>query len=102
MTDRRDASETDGILRDWRDALLADLADDDAGLADAGVDIDGVLGLAGVVAHGVIRPAAPLTAYIVGLAVGRAIAAGADPETAFTAAATRARALAADFRPGDA
>jgi hypothetical protein len=37
-----------------------------------------VLDLARDVAHGVLRPAAPLTAYVLGLAVGR----GADPATA--------------------
>ncbi len=38
-----------------------------------------VLDLARDVAHGVLRPAAPLTAYLVGLAVGR----GAEPAAAF-------------------
>lgn len=37
-----------------------------------------VLDLARDVAHGVARPAAPLTAYLLGMAVGR----GADPEQA--------------------
>ena len=37
-----------------------------------------VLDLARDVAHGVARPAAPLTTYLVGVAVGR----GADPATA--------------------
>ena len=37
-----------------------------------------VLDLARDVAHGVVRPAAPLTAFLLGLAVGR----GADVETA--------------------
>jgi hypothetical protein len=39
---------------------------------------DLVLDLARDVAHGVARPAAPVTAYLLGLAVGR----GADPERA--------------------
>jgi len=43
-----------------------------------------VLDLARDVAHGVLRPAAPLSAYLLGLAVGR----GADP--AATAAAITA------------
>ena len=43
-----------------------------------------VLDLARDVAHGVNRPAAPLTAYLYGVAVGR----GADPVTA-AAALTR-------------
>ncbi len=37
-----------------------------------------VLDLARDVAHGVLRPAAPLSAYLLGLAVGR----GADPSAA--------------------
>jgi hypothetical protein len=37
-----------------------------------------VLDLARDVAHGVMRPAAPVTAYLLGLAVGR----GADPQQA--------------------
>jgi hypothetical protein len=37
-----------------------------------------VLDLARDVAHGVLRPAAPLSAYLLGLAVGR----GADPAAA--------------------
>jgi hypothetical protein len=40
-----------------------------------------VLDLARDVAHGVARPAAPVTAYLLGLAVGR----GADPDRAATA-----------------
>jgi hypothetical protein len=42
------------------------------------VDVSAILDLARDVAHGVARPAAPLTAYLVGLAVGR----GADYATA--------------------
>lgn len=47
------------------------------GLHDA-VDADLVLDLAREVAHGVARPAAPLTAYLLGLAVAR----GTDPAVA--------------------
>jgi Domain of unknown function (DUF6457) len=43
------------------------------------IDRGPVLDLARDVAHGVMRPAAPLTAYLVGVAVGR----GADPQAAF-------------------
>ena len=43
------------------------------------IDRGPVLDLARDVAHGVLRPAAPLTAYLVGVAVGG----GADPRTAF-------------------
>lgn len=39
-------------------------------LDDTQVNIDKVLSLAGVVAHGVLRPAAPLTTFIAGYAAG--------------------------------
>jgi Domain of unknown function (DUF6457) len=81
--------DTDELLKRWSDALLAEL-----GIAGVEVNIDAVLGLAGQVAHGVVRPAAPLTAYLVGLAVGRSIGDNASGE-AFGAAAATARALAA-------
>lgn len=45
------------------------------GLDPADANTALVLDLARDVAHGVLRPAAPLTAYLAGLAVGR----GADP-----------------------
>jgi capsid protein len=62
-----------GELNDWvLDACAA------LGLDPAEVDRSLVLDLARDVAHGVARPAAPLTAYLLGLAVGR----GADPSTA--------------------
>jgi hypothetical protein len=48
------------------------------GLDPADVDVPLVLNLARDVAHGVLRPAAPLSAYLLGVAVGR----GADPKTA--------------------
>ncbi len=49
-----------------------------SGLDPDTVDATAVLDLAQVVAHGVARPAAPLTAYLVGVAVGR----GTDYATA--------------------
>jgi len=58
-------------LDDWTDTVREALGLDP-------VDTDLVLDLARDVAHGVMRPAAPLTAYLLGLAVGR----GADPEQA--------------------
>jgi hypothetical protein len=43
---------------------------------DAGdVPVEAILDLAKDVAHGVLRPGAPVSAYLMGLAVGR----GADP-----------------------
>lgn len=54
-------------------ALLAAWADDvgrELGL-ELTVDVEVVLDLAGDAAHGVVRPAAPLTTFLVGVAVGR-------------------------------
>jgi len=48
------------------------------GLTDVDFDVDAVLDLAGDAAHGVVRPAAPVTTFLVGLAAGRA---GATPES---------------------
>lgn len=53
-------------LDDWTARLTAAL-----GLTDLDVDVAAVLDLARDAAHGVARPAAPLTAYLVGVAVGR-------------------------------
>jgi hypothetical protein len=55
-------------LDEWTDQVCAAL-----GLDPALVDRDRVLDLARDVAHGVTRPAAPLTAYLFGLAVGRGL-----------------------------
>jgi Domain of unknown function (DUF6457) len=44
------------------------------GLPTGSVDVREVLDLARDVAHGVDRPAAPVTAYLAGLAVGRGAA----------------------------
>jgi hypothetical protein len=53
-------------LDDWTDALCAEL-----GLDPQDVNQKTVLDLARVAAHAVDRPAAPLTAYALGVAVGR-------------------------------
>ena len=58
-------------LDDWTDAVRHALELDQ-------FDADIVLNLARDVAHGVMRPAAPLTTYLLGVAVGR----GADPSAA--------------------
>ena len=54
------------MLDEWIKAACAEL-----GIASADVDRDLILDMARDVAHGVARPAAPLTAYLMGLAVGR-------------------------------
>jgi hypothetical protein len=53
-------------LDDWTDALCAEL-----GLDQEDATQKTVLNLARVAAHTVDRPAAPLTAYFLGMAVGR-------------------------------
>jgi hypothetical protein len=50
----------------WTEAVCAEL-----GLDPGAVDLRVVLDLTRDVAHGVARPAAPLTAYLLGVAVGR-------------------------------
>jgi hypothetical protein len=45
------------------------------GVDPAEVDVTAVLDLARDAAHGVARPAAPVSAFVVGLAVGRGLAA---------------------------
>jgi hypothetical protein len=68
-------------LDDWVAGVVAELR------LPGGVDVRAVLDLARDVAHGVERPAAPLTTYLAGMAV----AAGADPADV----AERIRVLAA-------
>jgi hypothetical protein len=53
-------------LDQWTEAACAEL-----GLDRRDADVTAVLDLARDVAHGVARPAAPLTAFLLGLAVGR-------------------------------
>lgn len=59
-------------VEDWVTAVR-----DALGVTDE-VDVDLVLDLAREAAHAVARPAAPVTTYLLGLAVAR----GADPEQA--------------------
>ena len=69
-------------LEEWTRAVCAEL-----GVDPAAVDRDGVLDMTKDVARGVARPAAPLTAFIAGLAIG----AGADPTTTLTRITDRAK-----------
>ena len=80
-------------LHDWIDELC-DVLD-----VEAEIDEALVLDLARVVAHQVERPAAPVTAFVLGLAAGRA---DADP-VQIEKLAARAQALAEGWdRPADA
>ena len=82
-------------LATWTTELSAEL-----GVDPAAVDIGAVLALAGVVAHAVVRPAAPVSTYLAGLAAGAAIARGTEPAEAFAAADSTMRALAARTSEG--
>lgn len=73
-------------LQEWIVAACGELAVDPA---EANAPL--VLDLAKDVAHGVLRPGAPVTAYLLGLAVGR----GADP----IEAAAKLGALARSWQP---
>ena len=66
-------------VEEWVPRLAAELG------LDAEIDIDAILAIAGDVAHAVERKAAPVSAFVIGLAAGRA---GGTPED--VAAAIRA------------
>lgn len=59
-------------LDEWVTYVAAEL-----GLDGIELDADAVLDLASVAAHAVVRPAAPLTTFLAGLAAGRA---GGSPD----------------------
>ncbi|MFD3484601.1 DUF6457 domain-containing protein [Streptomyces sp. NPDC058665] len=75
------------VLDEWITAVK-----DELGL-ELDVDIKVLLDLARDAAHGVARPAAPLTTFLVGYAAGRAAAGGGGPE-AVAEASRKATALA--------
>ncbi|HEY4153099.1 MAG TPA: DUF6457 domain-containing protein [Pseudolysinimonas sp.] len=68
------------------------------GIDASGLDIDAVLGIAGLAARSSVRPAAPVTTYLVGYAAGRATAAGSPPAAALSDALSAVRALVAARR----
>ena len=80
---REQRAQEDEALRQWC-AKVAEAT----GVPDLEVDLKTVLGLAGRAAHAVMRPAAPLTTFVVGYAAGVAAASGkVSAAEAFTAAA---------------
>lgn len=88
----------DELLQLWTRKLLAAFE-----IADLEVDVDAVLGVAGVAAHSVVRPAAPLTTFVAGLAAGLAAGSGQATEAvAMKAALGLARQLAAAQAPAAA
>lgn len=72
----------DEALQAWTKKLLEAFE-----IADIEVDVDAVLNLAGVAAHSIVRPAAPLTTFVAGLAAGLAAGTGQASEAAAMAAA---------------
>lgn len=83
----------DETLEDWCRALLQALE-----LEDVEIDVNEVLALAGVAAHAVVRPAAPLTTFIAGFAAGLASGSGqATDAVSMQAAIGVARKLAKDY-----
>ncbi|MET3809299.1 DUF6457 domain-containing protein [Arthrobacter sp. UYEF3] len=88
----------DETLDDWCRALLQALE-----LEDVQIDIDEVLGLAGVAAHSIVRPAAPLTTFIAGFAAGLASGSGqATDSVSMQAAMEVARKLAKEYAAAEA
>lgn len=75
-------------LSDWSDTLIREL--DLADAVDRATLQNLVLDLAKDAAHNVARPAAPLTTYLLGVAVGRS----ADPAAAAVHLAAAVRRLA--------
>ncbi|WP_430647309.1 DUF6457 domain-containing protein [Agromyces sp. GXS1127] len=86
MTDEGDLHR---VLADWADRVREELD-----IPDAPLDLDRVLGVAGVAAHAVVRPAAPVTTYLAGYAAGLAAASGTDAGAAAADALDRVRRLA--------
>ncbi|ALE91346.1 molybdopterin-guanine dinucleotide biosynthesis protein [Arthrobacter alpinus] len=85
----------DEVLQAWLDKLL-----DAFEIADIDVDVHAVLNLAGVAAHSIVRPAAPLTTFVAGLAAGLAAGSGQASEAgAMAAALGLAKKLAAAQAP---
>lgn len=83
MSDRQE------VLESWCRQLVSALE-----LEGLEVDIDEVLSLAAEAAHGIVRPAAPLTTFIVGFAAGSASATGqASDKVAIDSAGDVARKL---------
>lgn len=83
----------DETLEEWCRSLLQAYE-----LEDVQIDVNAILSLAGVAAHSVVRPAAPLTTFIAGFAAGLASGSGQAADTAAMSAAMElARTMAADY-----
>jgi Domain of unknown function (DUF6457) len=84
-------------LEEWCRTLLQAFE-----LEDTQIDIDAVLALAGVAAHSVVRPAAPLTTFVAGYAAGIAAGSGqAEQKVSMDAAMGLARKLSKEYADGE-
>jgi Domain of unknown function (DUF6457) len=81
-------------LSEWITAVCRELGID--GELNSATTVDTVLDLTADVAHGVSRPGAPVTAFLIGVAAGRAD----DPAVAARDHAQKISALAAGWAPG--
>lgn len=82
-------SDTTDVLAAWWAELT-----DALGLGAVPIEPDALLSLAGVAAHSVVRPAAPLTTFLVGYAAGLAGGGAAELASAVDTAAAAAAAHA--------
>lgn len=83
----------DETLEEWCRALLQAYE-----LEDVQIDVNAILSLAGVAAHSVVRPAAPLTTFIAGFAAGLAAGSGqATDAVSMASAMDLARSLAKEY-----
>jgi hypothetical protein len=88
----------DETLEEWCRLLLRAFE-----LEDVQVDVNEVLSLAGVAAHSVVRPAAPLTTFIAGFAAGLASGSGQAPDsTSMKAAMDVARSVTKAYSADEA
>lgn len=93
---RKDDPEVLARLEQWQKALRAELK-----ISDDVFDQERILDLAAIIAKDVARPGVPITGYLVGIAVGRAIEQGVNPQAALDAALKIAGDPAALLGQGD-
>lgn len=88
-----DGQETPPQLAEWAATLVHEF-----GLDAEQVPVDRILALAAVAAHGVTRPAAPLSAFVAGLVAGQL---GGSPEEIADAIASIESLVADQDEAGD-
>lgn len=96
-TGRQGMKSQEETLEEWCRALLQAFE-----LEEVDVDVNRVLALAGVAAHSVVRPAAPLTTFIAGFAAGMATGSGqASDAASIDAALALAKRLSQEYSAPD-